>query len=291
MKLTKEKIFPVIISALKEDIGSGDITASLLFEKDVSVLAHITAGEECVLAGMDIAKWVFDAVDEKLIFTAHSKDGERVKKGKRIISVKGSAKNILSAERTVLNFLGHLSGVATLTAEYVKTLKGTRVKIYGTRKTTPGLREMEKYAVEAGGGYNYRIGLWDGIMIKDNHLSGLAGSKLKAARESVMLFKNRGYKSVEIEVENLAEFKEALSSGADIIMLDNMRPEDIKKAVKLVRCQAPNKKVPGTVILEASGGINIENIKKIAKTGVDRISIGKLTHSAPSIDFSLEICN
>ena len=285
MHLTKEKAFPIIISALKEDIGSGDITSSLVFEKDVSLLAHIVAKEGCVLAGIDVARWIFDAVDEKLSFTALCKDGGRIKKDKRVISVKGSAKNILSAERTVLNFLGHFSGIATLTSAFVKEARGTNAKIYGTRKTIPGLRELEKYAVSAGGGFNFRIGLWDGVMIKDNHLDGMRvkgeGSGVKCIRDSVMMFKNRGYKNVEVEVESIAEFKEALEAGADIIMLDNMKAEDIRKAVKLKGAN---------VILEASGGVSLENIKKIAETGVDRISIGELTHSAPSIDFSLEIC-
>jgi len=285
MHLTKEKAFPIIISALKEDIGSGDITSSLVFEKDVSLLAHIVAKEGCVLAGIDVARWIFDAVDEKLSFTALCKDGGRIKKDKRVISVKGSAKNILSAERTVLNFLGHFSGIATLTSAFVKEARGTNAKIYGTRKTIPGLRELEKYAVSAGGGFNFRIGLWDGVMIKDNHLDGMRvkgeGSGVKCIRDSVMMFKNRGYKNVEVEVESIAEFKEALEAGADIIMLDNMKAEDIRKAVKLKGAN---------VILDASGGVSLENIKKIAETGVDRISIGELTHSAPSIDFSLEIC-
>ena len=299
MKLAKEKVFPIIISALKEDIGSGDITSSLLFEKDINIIAHVFAKEEAVVAGVDVARWVFDAVDEKIAFTALCKDGDRVKKNKRIISVKGSAKNILSVERTVLNFLGHLSGIATLTAEYVKEVKGSGVKIYDTRKTTPGLRELEKYAVALGGGFNFRIGLWDGIMIKDNHLEALGlvkggGSRVKAVKEAVVVFKNRGYKNVEVEVETLAEFKEALGAGADIIMLDNMKVEDIRKAVRLngsMTCVGDGLKPSptGKVILEASGGINIENVKRIAKTGVDRISIGRLTHSAPSIDFSLEL--
>ncbi len=285
MKLTKEKVYPIIIGALKEDIGSGDITSSLIFERDISLLAHIAAKEECIVAGMDVARWVFDAVDERIAFTALSKDGDRIKKGKRIISVKGSAKNILSAERTALNFIAHLSGVATLTSEFVRLVKGASAKIYDTRKTIPGLRELEKYAVTLGGGHGYRIGLWDGVLIKDNHLSG---SKVKAIKETVAAFKNKGYKNIEIEVENLAEFKEALETGADIIMLDNMRIEEIKKAVKIK--EASNKKHGTRAILEVSGGINLDNVRNIAKTGVDRISIGKLTHSAPSIDFSLEVC-
>nr|MBU1328225.1 carboxylating nicotinate-nucleotide diphosphorylase [Candidatus Omnitrophota bacterium] len=285
MKLTKEKVFPIIISALKEDIGSGDITSAIVFEKDINLLAHIIAKEECILAGIDVAKWVFDAVDEKIAFTALFKDGDSVKKNKRVLSIKGSVKNILSAERTVLNFLGHLSGVATLTAEFVKEIKGTAAKIYDTRKTTPGLREMEKYAVGAGGGSNFRVGLWDGIMIKDNHLRALRENAIK---ESVSMFKGRGYKNIEVEVENIAEFEDALDAGADIIMLDNMKPEEIKKAVRLKDTRSKGRF--RNVILEASGGISLENVKKIAKTGADRISIGKLTHSVPSIDFSLEIC-
>ena len=260
MKLIKEKVFPIIISALKEDIGSGDITSHVIFEKDTSLLAHIVARDECVLAGVDVAKWVFDAVDEKIAFTVLHKDGDRIKKGKRVISIKGSAKNILSAERTVLNFLGHLSGIATLTSRFVKEAKATNAKIYDTRKTIPGLRELEKYAVEIGGGCNHRIGLWDGVLIKDNHLEAMAVKsrehRARVVRESVIAFKNRGYKNVEVEVENIAEFKEALEAGADIIMLDNMKAEDIRKAVKLKS---------SNVILEASGGINLENAKKIAR--------------------------
>jgi len=285
MKLSKEKIFPIIISALKEDLGQGDMTSSVIFEKDMNLLAHVVAKEECILAGMDTVRWVFDAVDEKIVLTNLSKDGDRVKKDKRILSIKGSAKNILSVERVVLNFLGHLSGVATITNSFVKEVKGTSAKIFDTRKTMPGLRELEKYAVSVGGGSSHRMGLYDGIMIKDNHLAGLRSQvkslKLQNIKDSVMKFKSRGYKNIEVEVESLAEFKEALESGADIIMLDNMKPEDIKKAVKL--------KKGSSVILEASGGISLENVKKIARTGVDRISVGKLTHSAHSIDFSLEI--
>jgi nicotinate-nucleotide pyrophosphorylase (carboxylating) len=288
MKLIKEKIFPVIISALKEDIGSGDITSSLLFERDTSVVAHIIAKEECVLAGVDVAKWILDAVDERIIFTALCSDGDRLKKGKRVISIKGSGKSILSAERTVLNFFARLSGIATLTDKFVKLVTGTGAKIYDTRKTTPGLRDMEKYAVILGGGCNHRIGLWDGVLIKDNHLDSLKcevkSERLQNIKDSVLLFKNRGYKNVEIEVENLAEFKEAVEAGADIIMLDNMKIEDIRKAVKLISRTKPRP------LLEVSGRVNLENARKIAKTGVDRISVGQLTHSAPSIDFSMEIC-
>lgn len=284
MKLIKEKVLPLIMNSLSEDIGSGDITTSLVFEKDLVVSAGIIANEECVIAGLDIAKWILDALDERIVFRPLYTDGDRVKKEKKVISIKGSIKSILTAERTILNFLGRLSGIATLTNEFSKKVKGTKARIYDTRKTTPGLRILEKYAVAAGGGVNHRMGLWDGILIKDNHLAGSrlqgSGSGQGVIRDNVEKAKRRGYKNIEIEVDNLKQYKEVLESGANIIMLDNMKIEDIKKAVRL--------RTPG-LLLEVSGGVSLENVAKIARTGVDRISIGSLTHSAPSIDFSLEI--
>lgn len=284
MKLIKEKILPIIMSALNEDIGSGDITAGLMFEKDLNVRAEIIAKEDCVIAGADVVRWVFDTLDEKIEFTALYKDGAMIKKGKKVIYLKGSVKSILTGERTALNFLSRLSGVATLTSRFVEKIKGTGANILDTRKTMPGLRILEKYAVAAGGGHNHRAGLWDGILIKDNHISGLKfkvkGLKLKVIKDSIETAKKRGYKNIEIEVDNLKEFRAALEAGADIIMLDNMKSEDIKKAVKLRRSK---------VLLEVSGGVSLDNVRNIAKTGVDRISVGSLTHSAPSIDFSLEI--
>jgi len=290
MKLLKQKVLPIIMQALSEDIGSGDITTSLVFEKDWVGIADIVVREECVVAGIDIAKWIFNVLDEKIIFKALCSDGERIKRGKRVVSVKGSIKSILTAERTVLNFIGRLSGIATLTDRFSKKIKGTKAKILDTRKTTPGLRVLEKYAVRVGGGHNHRMGLWDGVLIKDNHLEGVrfqayASVNRQSSRQNitesiVTKARAKGYKNIEIEVNDLKEYKDALRFGADIIMLDNMEIEDIKKAVKL--------KSPG-VLLEVSGGVSLENVTRIAKTGVDRISIGSLTHSAPSIDFSLEI--
>ena len=265
--------------ALSEDVGSGDITSALIFEKDEIVMADILAGEACVVAGIDVAKWIFNALDERIIFRPLCKDGDRVKKGKRIVSLKGSIRNILAGERTALNFLARLSGVATLTSRFVEKVKGTGAKIFDTRKTLPGMRALEKYAVTLGNGCNHRMGLWDGILIKDNHLAAS-----RSIRDVVKKAKDRRYKNIEVEVTSLKEFKEALEAGADIIMLDNMKVEDVRKAVRLGR---------GGVtppLLEVSGGVTLENVAKIAKTGVDRISVGSLTHSAPSIDFSLEIC-
>lgn len=290
MKLLKQKALPIIMQALSEDIGSGDITTSLVFEKDWVGTADIVAREECVVAGIDIAKWIFNVLDEKIIFKALCTDGERTKRGKRVISVKGSIKNILTAERTILNFIGRLSGIATLTNRFSKKIKGTKAKILDTRKTTPGLRVLEKYAVRVGGGHNHRMGLWDGVLIKDNHLEGVrfqayASANRQSSRQNIIesvvtKARAKGYKNIEIEVNDLKEYKDALRFGADIIMLDNMEIEDIRKAVKL--------KSAG-VLLEVSGGVSLENVTRIAKTGVDRISIGSLTHSASSIDFSLEI--
>ena len=284
MKPAKEKILPVVISALNEDIGSGDLTTAFVFEKDMSVRAEIIAKEECIIAGIDVARRVFDTLNERIEFTSLYEDGSMVKKGKKVIFLKGPVKSILAGERTALNFLGRLSGIATLTGKFVRNVKGTGAKILDTRKTTPGMRMLEKYAVTAGGGYNHRAGLWDGVLIKDNHLAGLKfkveSSKLKVIRDSVDAAKKRGYKNIEIEVDGLKEFQAALEAGADIIMLDNMKREDIKKAVRMNRRKA---------LLEVSGGVNLDNVRAIAKTGVDRISVGSLTHSAPSIDLSLEI--
>ena len=288
MKPTKEKIFPLVMSALKEDVGAGDITSALLFEKDENVMANIIVSQACVLAGIDAAKWIFNALDEKITFRSLYNDGATLKKGKRVISLKGSIKNILSGERTALNFLGRLSGVATLTNRFVEKTKGTKAMIFDTRKTTPGLRELEKYAVTMGGGSNHRMGLWDGILIKDNHLGGLMLQALDSARaisEAVKKARQGGYRDVEIEVNSLEEFNAALEAGPEVILLDNMEIEDIRKAVRL------RDKVGGVSppLIEVSGGVDLEDVARIAKTGVDRISVGSLTHSAPSIDFSLEI--
>lgn len=286
MKLSREKVLPIIMAALTEDLGAGDITSSVLFEKDINVIANIFANEECVVCGLDVVRWVFNAVDEKINFRPLCDDGNSVKKGKKIASLIGPVKGILSGERTALNFLGRLCGVATLTSKFTKKVKGSRAKIFDTRKTTPGWRVLEKYAVRIGGGCNHRMGLWDGVLIKDNHLQGLQlavkGEKLKNIKRAVETAKVKGYKNIEVEVEDLKEYKAALDASADIVMLDNMKVEDVKKAVKM--------KKRSKVALEISGGITLDNVSKYAKTKIDRISIGFLTHSAPSIDFSLDLC-
>jgi len=275
MKLSKEKVLPIIMAALAEDVASGDITSALIFEKDENVMADVIVNEDCVPAGLDVLRWIFDALDERIVFRPLCADGDSVKKGRRVAVLKGSVKNILAGERTALNFLGRLSGVATSTSRFVAKVKGAKAKIFDTRKTLPGLRVLEKYAVRVGGGSNHRMGLWDGVLIKDNHLSRVK------VRDAVKKAKAKGYKDIEIEVSDLKEFKEALAAGADIIMLDNMKIEDIRKAVRLAKSKA---------VLEVSGGVDLENVARIARTGIQRISIGALTHSAPSVDFSLEIC-
>lgn len=287
MKLVKEKVLPIIMDALREDVGGGDITTAALFENDKNAMAHITANEGCVLCGIDVARWIFNSLDEKILLKPFCEDGEAVQKGKRILSLSGTVRSILSGERSALNFLGRLSGVATLTSQFVEKVKETKAEIFDTRKTMPGMRELEKYAVKVGGGQNHRMGLWDGVLIKDNHLDAIGVmcnmTRLRAIRDSLEKVRTRGHKNIEVEVNNLKEFEEALDAGADIIMLDNMKVEDINKAVKL---RGKNQRP----ILEVSGGVDLENVKAFAKTGVERISVGSLTHSAPSIDFSLEIC-
>lgn len=274
---TAYDIQSIIETALAEDIGSGDITTMATVDKNAEGSAEITAKENLVAAGVLIAEAVFKTVDEKIIFKAFVKDGDEVKKGKAIATVSGRLSSILTGERVALNFLQRLSGIATLTSCFVAKVKGCRAKILDTRKTTPGLRILEKYAVRMGNGFNHRFGLCDGVLIKDNHIAAV-GSIVEAvfkARE------NRPHNMlIEVEVKNLKEVREAVIAGADIILLDNMKPAVMKKAVKIIGKAA---------LVEASGGVNLQNIRVIAKTGVDFISVGALTHSARAVDISLEV--
>lgn len=299
MKISKEKIYPIIMNALTEDLGSGDITSSTVFWGDVNVGAEIIAKEDCVLAGIDVVRWIFDALDEKIVFNPLRKDGSRVRKGKRVASLKGAARNILAGERTALNFISRLSGVATLTSIFVQKASKGSGRIFDTRKTTPGLRALEKYAVAIGGGCNHRMGLWDGILIKDNHLDVLQFSarspRSGAIKDAVKAARAKGYRSIEVEVNNLKEYSSALDAEPDIIMLDNMKIEDIRKAARLRKSRSSSRSSRGAdrrhwPLLEVSGGVNLNNVARMSKTGIDRISVGSLTHSAPSIDFSLGIC-
>lgn len=270
----------IIKSALKEDIGSKDITSSLLIPENHKSTAVILAKEDFIVAGIGFAKEVFAQIDKKIKFTAFIKNGAQVKKGDKIAKVYGKTRSLLAGERVCLNFLQRLSGIATLTNMFVKQTRGFRAKILDTRKTTPCLRFMEKYAVKAGGGTNHRFGLYDRILIKDNHIK-IAGSVSKA-----LVLAKKKYKpaQIEIEVKNLQELDEALKSkSAGIIMLDNMSVKDMKKAVKITQ------KISRKIILEASGNVSLKNVRKIASTGVDWISVGSLTHSAKAADISMKI--
>ena len=273
----KHVIQELIQSALKEDIGSGDITTSAVLSGREVGNARVVAKEDMVVAGIGIFKEVFSFSEEEVKFTDRVEDGEPVKSGDVLTEMSGNLGDILTAERVALNFLQRMCGIATLTRRYVDEIRGTGAKILDTRKTTPGLRVLEKYAVMIGGGFNHRFGLYDGILIKDNHIDAAGG--IIAAVDRVKKGVPHTLK-IEIEVKNLREVEEALSAGVDIIMLDNMEVEEIKKAVSLIK---------GGVLVEASGNITLSNVKRIAETGVDFISIGALTHSAPSSDISLKL--
>jgi nicotinate-nucleotide pyrophosphorylase (carboxylating) len=278
----------IIKTALQEDVGREDITTLFTIPYHFRTESAIIAKERGVLCGIDIAKAVFKERGSGVSFKALKKDGATFKVNERIAYIKGDARVILSAERVALNFLSLLSGIATITKIFVDKTKGTKAKILDTRKTTPNLRILEKYAVRVGGGYNHRKTLVDAILIKDNHLragkfiqKGILDEKRMA--KCIRYVKRLPVVKVEIEVENLQEFKKVIKYKPDIVMLDNFKPGLIRRAVVF-----RNKYFP-CVKLEASGGINLNNVRAIAKTGVDFISIGSLTHSPKAIDFSLEV--
>ncbi len=276
MKIPKKVIIDFVRQALSEDIGSGDVTTEAIVPERAAAIGRIVLEEDAVIAGIPIAEEVFRQLNGNVRFTS-CKDGVRVKKGITILKIRGSARALLAGERTALNILQRLSGIATLTAHFVKEIAGTKAKIADTRKTTPCLRIFEKYAVAIGGGHNHRFGLYDAVMIKDNHIM-VAGSIKKAV---AMTRQNIPHTmKIEVETTNLKEVKDALTSGTDIIMLDNMSIPMMKKAVAMI-----NKKA----VVEASGNINQKNVREVALTGVDIISIGALTHSYKSISMSMEI--
>lgn len=267
----------LIDAALAEDIGEGDITTDAIVKGSESGKAEFIAKEDMVAAGLFIAGTVFKKLDRKTVFKASCNDGDRVKKGKVFATVSGRLSVLLTGERVALNFLQRLSGIATKTSQFKKAMGSSKVKLLDTRKTTPCLRPLEKYAVLAGGGANHRMGLYDSVLIKDNHI--MAAGSVTAAMEAVKKEYKRAVQ-IEVEVTNLDETREALACGADIIMLDNMSIPLMKKAKKLIGRKA---------LVEASGNINIGNIGAVAKTGVDFISAGGLTHSAKAIDISMEV--
>jgi nicotinate-nucleotide pyrophosphorylase (carboxylating) len=280
LRLTNREIDNIIDLALAEDVSYGDLTSEALIPSGIQGRASILAKAEGVLAGVEVSKRVFFKVDPSLEFKGLTKDGTRVKPGDTVATLSGEALSILEGERVALNFLSRLSGIATNTARFVAEVEGFRVKISDTRKTTPGLRQLEKYAVSLGGGQNHRLHLGDGVLIKDNHLSVLhaLGMSLK---EIVLKAKQNTPQdqAVEVEVGTAEEALEAAEAGADIIMLDNVAPDEMHRIRGLI---------PGHIKLEASGGINLKNVRAAAQAGVDIISIGALTHSAKALDFSLE---
>ncbi len=262
--------------ALEEDIGHCDITTTFIIPDGHRSKALLVAKGNFIVAGMPFAKEVFHIMDAGTEFRIFHEEGSKVRRGDIIAEIAGNTRTLLSCERVSLNILQRLCGIATLTSVFVEKVKGAGVKIVDTRKTTPGLRFMEKYAVRMGGGSNHRFGLYDGILIKDNHIEAVGSitAAISSARQAHHLSK------IEVEVENLTELKEAVHAGADVIMLDNMSIEDMKEAVKMAK---------GKAILEASGNMSLERVRDVAETGVDLISVGALTHSAPAADISMKI--
>jgi len=281
MSSNKLQIEEIIDRALAEDLGKGDVTSAALITGDRQGTGFIVAKKEGILAGINIAKQVFHQVDPELKAEVLLEDGMRVKPGTKLAKVSGSIASILKAERVALNFLQRLSGIASETNRYVEAVKGLPVRIMDTRKTTPGLRSLEKHAVKAGGGDNHRMSLGDGILIKDNHLAALRSQGLNIKEIIARARHNAPQRfPVEVEVGTVSEALEAVEAGADIVMLDNMSLQDMGKAVKSIR---------GRALIEASGGITLDNVRAVAETGVDLISIGALTHSARALDISLEL--
>jgi nicotinate-nucleotide pyrophosphorylase (carboxylating) len=273
----------IVRLALVEDLGPGDITSRLTIPYNRQGRAHLAARGDLVLSGLTAALETLRQVDPSVVFTPAAADGDRLTNGAEIACLAGPAISILSAERVALNFLMRLSGVATLTAQYVAAANNPQVAVVDTRKTTPGLRLLEKAAVRHGGGRNHRLALYDGVLIKDNHIAA-AGSIAQAVARA--LKRAPHMLKIEVEVDTLEQLREALAAKVDMVMLDNMGPELLRQGVKITR-EHPDPAVRAT-ILEASGGVNLTTIGVIAQTGVDIISVGALTHSAPSVDLGLD---
>lgn len=265
---------------LEEDIGTGDVTTMTTIPLDQQSKGIIHVKESGVIAGMPIAEQVFRIVNPGLLFISKIQDGAAVEKGAVLAEVSGSTRSILLGERLALNLLQRLSGIATRTRQFVDALEGAPVRLVDTRKTTPGHRSLEKYAVRVGGGHNHRFGLYDAVMIKDNHIKGAGGIKaaVVAARTQIP-----HTMKIEVEVESSDQLDEALEAGADIILLDNMSPEAMKRAVDIVKARAPH------IVVEASGQVTLQTIKAIALSGVDVISVGRLTYSVQALDISLDL--
>lgn len=281
--LDLELIYETVNAALDEDLGRGDITSRAVVRQGLKARGSFIAKQDFILAGLEVADAAFTSFDPYIQIESTVGDGEEIKAGKVFARTMGDAQVLLAAERVALNFLQRLSGIATLTRTYVDAVAGTGAKIVDTRKTTPGMRVLEKYAVSAGSGHNHRLGLDDGVLIKDNHLAmvGNIGEAVRRAREAA------GHlHKIEVEVTTLDQVREALEAKADVLLLDNMTPATVKQAVEIVQRYEPGER---RTLTEASGGINLGNVRAYAEAGVDMISIGALTHSAPAVDISFKI--
>ncbi|WP_028458395.1 carboxylating nicotinate-nucleotide diphosphorylase [Chloroflexus sp. Y-396-1] len=280
MELPLHIIETVVANALAEDIGNGDLTTQTAIPAAVQSTAHIVTREAGVVAGLPVVIAVFRQLDPRLKVLLHVDDGATVAAGTKLATVVGSARSILSGERVALNLLQRLSGIATMTAQYVAAVANTKAKILDTRKTTPGLRALEKYAVRVGGGYNHRFGLYDGVMLKDNHLAILAAQGIDLVSAIKQVRQHIGpMVQIEVEVENVAAAIAAAEAGADLILLDNMPLDQLRLAVQAIAGRAKT---------EASGGVTLQTVRAIAETGVDYISVGALTHSVRALDIGLD---
>jgi nicotinate-nucleotide pyrophosphorylase (carboxylating) len=280
VELSAAEIRQAVRAALAEDIGSGDATTLAVAPKNLAARAVLRAREPLVVSGLDFAQAAFRELSPKIKIQRKIRDGRRAKAGATLLKISGPARAVLSAERVALNFVQRLSGVATLTAQFVDAVKGADAQILDTRKTTPGWRRFEKYAVACGGGKNHRIGLFDMILIKDNHLAVLKNEKPNAIASAVQRARKKFPKlKVEVEADTLEQVAQAADAGADIILLDNITTAQLRLAVKIVKGRAKT---------EASGGVNLKTVRAIARTGVDFISVGALTHSARAVDIGLD---
>ncbi len=280
MELSAAEIRQAVRAALAEDIGGGDTTTLAIVPETATAGAVMRAREPLVVAGLDFAEAAFRELSPKIKIEKLSRDGQRIVTGKILLKISGPARAILSAERVALNFVQRLSGVATLTAQFVDTVRGTLAQILDTRKTTPGWRRFEKYAVACCGGKNHRLGLFDMILIKDNHLAALKDEKPNAIAAAVVRARKKFPKlKVEVEADTLKQVRQAIDAGAEMILLDNMTTAQLRRAVKLAKSHS---------LTEASGGVTLKTVRAIARTGVDFISVGALTHSAPAVDIGLD---
>ncbi len=275
--LSSDEISTFIDSAFAEDISTGDVTAEHTIPAEATLSATMNAREDIVLAGLPLIEPIFKRLDPDCQIEFAVRDGDKLSAGSDILSVKGKARALLSAERTALNILQHLSGIATLTCQYVDAIEGTEAKLLDTRKTIPGLRKLGKYATAMGGAKNHRMGLFDAVMIKDNHIA-VAGSVEKAVAGA----KEAGRTDIQVECDTLEQVEEALLVGANSLLLDNMGPDMLRRAIAIV---------DGRIPCEASGGVNLKTIRAIAETGVNYISVGRLTQSAPAVDIGLDYSN